>query len=96
MLPFVPKEIIITSTSCNIDTDGDGIGDASDNCEGDLVSTTENIGIGENDPKTKLHINGNIFIDKDNGAIIMRSENKCWILKVGDDGVLSTVETDCP
>lgn len=75
-----------------IDSDGDGIGDA---CDPDLISDSNNIGVDVSDPKYKLHIDGNIFVDKTKGAIIMRSESKCWILSVNDSGALIVTETDC-
>lgn len=112
---YSTRSILITSSSCQLDMDGDAIVDANDNCpsvsnvlqsdtDGDGTgdacdidfSSQNNIGIGNNDPKVKLHVNGNILIDKTNGSIIMKSATKCWALKVSDDGTLSSVEVDCP
>ena len=42
-------------------------------------------------------IEGNIFIEQIDKGVIMRSPNgKCWLIRVGDDGSLSSQQVQCP
>jgi hypothetical protein len=74
------------------DADNDGVGDACD------YSTQNNVGIGTLTPGSKLQISeGVIFVDNNNGSILMRSpDNSCWILKVSNSGQLSVTKVPCP
>jgi hypothetical protein len=92
-------EIIDSLDNCIIqfnpdqsDTDNDGVGDTCD------YGAEHGIGIGTDMPTTRLHVaNGVIFSDNNNGSLLMRSpDNSCWILKVNDEGVLSTIKVPCP
>ena len=76
------------------DLDGDGTGDV---CDTDFM-TSNNIGIGLDSPKQRLHISGgNFFVDNTPGYLIMRSFNdKCWAMSITDTGLLHVIEIDCP
>ena len=76
------------------DVDGDGTGDL---CDPDFFSDN-NIGIGLDTPKTKLHLSGgNIFIDGDGRGIIMKSpDGSCWLLRIDNSGNLTAAQIDCP
>ena len=76
------------------DFDNDGTGDL---CDPDII-TSDNIGIGFPDPKTKLHISdGLMFLDSQPGGLIMKSsEGDCWILSINNTGQVVTVIADCP
>jgi hypothetical protein len=74
------------------DADGDGTGDT---CDPDIVSL-QNIGIGIDSPRTKLHIReGALFLDA--GSVIFRSPNgNCWLFTADDSGQLNSTQIDCP
>jgi hypothetical protein len=76
------------------DIDGDGIGDL---CDSDFI-TASNIGIGNSDPQTKFHLSdGELFIDKENGGIILRvDDSNCWRISVDTLGTVLTTRVDCP
>jgi hypothetical protein len=76
------------------DEDYDGIGDA---CENDFLSTN-NIGIGTNNPMTKLQVkDGSIYLeDKDAGVLMKAANGTCWMVKMGNTGVVKTNQVDCP
>ncbi len=82
------------SNEQQIDTDNDGKGDV---CDVEILSTN-NIGIGTENPKTKLHVKGgNIFVDKEQAGVIMKSANgRCWQLKINNDGSVNTIGVECP
>lgn len=83
---------VTTSNPLQSDIDGDEQGDA---CDPDFIDQN-NAGIGTQDPKFKMHVNGNVFIDKNNGALIMKSATKCWALTISDAGIIYAKQIDCP
>jgi len=56
------------------------------------------VGIGTNNPQTKLQVTGgDIFIEDISKGIIMKSPNgQCWRATVGDDGSFILNQVDCP
>ncbi len=74
------------------DSNNNGIGDICD------YSSEDGIGIGTDNPLTKLHIAGGVtFADNNNGSLLMKSsDDSCWILKVSNDGELSVTKVPCP
>lgn len=76
------------------DTDNDGVGDS---CDPDFIDV-QNIGLGTDIPKTKLHLkNGKLFLDKNSGSLMMKSpDGSCWLLAIDNSGNISSTKVDCP
>jgi hypothetical protein len=56
-----------------------------------------NVGVGTNDPKAKLHVQGgNIFVAQPNSLIITSPNGACWQIRVSDLGVLTAASVMCP
>lgn len=62
------------------------------------VTSTGNVGIGTEDPASKLQItNGDVFIENINNGVIMKSpDGNCWRVTVQNDGSLKTIAISCP
>ncbi len=77
------------------DDDNDGIGNA---CAMDAGVNTGGVGVGNNDPKTKLQVtDGDVYIDNPNRGIIMKTASgKCFRVKPNDKGELVATEIPCP
>jgi hypothetical protein len=90
----ISDNCVNTSNAQQQDEDFDGTGDA---CETDFLSTN-NIGIGTNNPMTKLQVkNGSIYLeDKDAGVLMKAANGTCWMVKMGNTGVVKTNQVDCP
>lgn len=58
----------------------------------------DNLGIGEEDPKEKLHVkNGNIYVEgAANGVILDSGGGGCFLISVDGSGNLSTTPINCP
>jgi len=91
--------------SDNDDNDNDGINNLVDNCPNTANNNQSDIdddGIGDvcdNDivVNTLIETQENIFVDKNNGGMILKSDSGlCFILIVDDNGVMSTVPVVCP
>lgn len=56
-----------------------------------------NIGVGTSSPRTKLHVNGGVYIEDASKGIIMKSANgQCWRITVGNTGTLTSTPVTCP
>ena len=54
------------------------------------------VGFGVNDPKAKVHVNGDLLFDQSMNGIIMKSENgNCWKGTISNDGGLIFAQIDC-
>jgi hypothetical protein len=57
----------------------------------------DNVGIGEENPQSKLHIEGgDIFVEGSVNGIILDSGSGCYKITVDASGVLSTISVSCP
>ena len=66
------------------------------NSESNYIFNEGNIGMGVEEPKTKLHVNGDILLENDFDGIIMKSPNgQCWKGNITDDGELTFINVDC-
>lgn len=58
----------------------------------------DNVGIGQEDPKDKLHVTGgNVYVeDSLNGVILQSPTAGCFLIQVDDTGALVTTSVTCP
>ena len=66
---------------------------------GMILESNGNLGVGESNPRTKLHVtNGDIYIDDITSGIIMKSPNNtCWRVTIDNTGaMISTPLISCP
>lgn len=63
-----------------------------------VTSNTNNVGIGNNNPKTKLQVSqGDVSLTTTGTGVIMKSPNgNCWKLTVSNTGVVTAVAVPCP
>jgi len=89
----------------NDDNDNDGIGNLIDNCPNTANNNQSDIdsdGIGDVCDgsivvNTLIETKENIYVDKNNGGIILTSNSGlCFLLIADDNGVLSAVPVECP
>ncbi len=83
------------SNNDQTDADGDGIGD---DCLTEAGDNTGTVGIGSNDPKSKLQVtDGDVYVDNPyRGIILKTTEGKCYRYRPNEGGQLVGVEIDCP
>ena len=61
------------------------------------IEASGDVGIGTSDPKTKLEVNGDVYISDVASSLILRSANgSCFELVVSNAGALSTSPISCP
>ena len=62
------------------------------------ISSTGDVGIGTENPNTKLHVtNGDVFIeDIDKGVIMKSPDGNCWRMTVDNSGNIKTESITCP
>ena len=66
---------------------------------GMVLESNGNLGVGESNPRTKVHVtNGDIYIDDTTSGIIMKSpNNNCWRVTIDNTGAMvSTPLISCP
>ena len=63
-----------------------------------FIAMTQNVGIGTNNPETKLHIKeGNVYLEQPQAGIIITASNgTCWLMSVDTLGVVTTDSVECP
>lgn len=73
-------------------------GSASSTEERMRISESGLVGIGTQDPSSRLQIaDGDVFIENINNGVIMKSPNgNCWRLTMNNDGSLKTTAISCP
>ncbi len=66
------------------------------NSESNYIFGEGNIGAGVDDPKTKLHVNGDIMFENDFDGMIMKSpDGQCWKGNMSNEGELVFISIDC-
>jgi hypothetical protein len=61
------------------------------------VKENGNVGIGTNNPNTKLQVTGgSVFITNPNSLIITSPNGACWFITVNNAGALTTISVPCP
>lgn len=61
------------------------------------VKENGNVGVGTNNPNTKLQIaGGSVYIANPNSLIITSPNGACWFITVNNAGALSTISVACP
>jgi hypothetical protein len=61
------------------------------------VKENGNVGIGTNNPNTKLQVTGgSVYISNPNSLIITSPNGACWFITVNNAGALSTLPVACP
>ncbi len=62
------------------------------------IDENGNVGIGTNNPKTKLQItNGDVYVENPNKGIILKSpDGACWRVTIGNDGNFVRTMITCP
>lgn len=61
------------------------------------VKENGNVGIGTNNPNTKLQVQGgSVYIANPNSLIITSPNGACWFITVNNAGALSTISVTCP
>jgi len=64
--------------------------------EKDYVFGAGNVGLGVEQPKAKLHIDGNILFENPADGFIMKSENgQCWKVTINNDGSFNSTMVGC-
>ncbi len=64
--------------------------------EKDYVFGVGNVGLGVEQPKAKLHIDGNILFENPADGFIMKSESgQCWKVTINNDGSFNSTMVDC-
>ena len=57
---------------------------------------TGNVGLGVEEPKAKLHVDGDILFENPTDGFIMKSENGlCWKVTINNDGSFASTSVDC-
>jgi hypothetical protein len=55
-----------------------------------------NVGLGVEEPKAKLHVDGDILFENPTDGFIMKSENGlCWKVTINNDGSFASTSVDC-
>lgn len=75
------------------------LGGVQANDIGMILESNGNLGVGESDPKAKVHVtNGDVYLDDINSGIIMKSQNNtCWRVQIDNTGALvSSPLSTCP
>ncbi len=66
------------------------------NSESNYIFGDGNVGAGVDDPKTKLHVNGDIMFENDFDGMIMKSpDGQCWKGNMSNEGELVFISIDC-
>jgi hypothetical protein len=60
------------------------------------VAENGNVGVGTNDPHTKLQVAGSVYVQNPNSLIITSPNGACWFITVNNSGGLSTIPVTCP
>jgi hypothetical protein len=57
---------------------------------------TGNMGLGVDEPKAKLHVDGDILFENATNGMILKSEDgQCWKVTANNDGTLLSTSVDC-
>ncbi len=64
--------------------------------QNNFIFSGNNSGFGINEPKAKVHINGDLLFEQNMNGIIMKSEDgNCWKGIISNNGVLQFAQIDC-